>query len=305
MASNIYSKPALTYHEQLQLLSSRGLGYDNKERALHLLEVLSYYRLSAYLYPLLEGNKEEHKFKEGAKIEQAFEMYYFDRELRLLLLSDIEKIEVALRAKLTYVLSHKYDAYWYTYSGLFSDRNKHLATLSIISNDVGKSNEVFVKNYQVKYINSHLPSWMALELVTFTCLSKIFENLKDTAAKAEIAGFFGVPYQLFENWLHVISYTRNTCAHHARFWNREFSISALKPTKTLSHSWIDDFGLSKKKAYLYICIIKYLLDRVNPNNTLTTKLKALYSKHPNINAFALDFPDNWVEQPLWMEKLKV
>jgi len=264
-----------------------------------MLEVLSYYRLSAYLYPLLEANKETHLFKQGAKIEQAFEMYYFDRELRLLLLSDIEKIEVALRARMTYTMAHKYDAYWYTYPGLFENKAKHLATLAIITKDVEKSNEVFVKNFQAKYVNFHLPSWMALELVTFTCLSKIFENLKDTAAKAEIAKGFGLPYQLFESWLHVISYTRNTCAHHSRFWNRDFSIAALKPTKPLMHNWINDHGISRKKAYLYICIIKYLLDKVNPKNTLAEKLISLITKYPNIDHRALGFPDNWLEEPLW------
>ncbi len=302
MVGSLYSKPPLKYDQQLKQLVERGLLIDNKERALHLLEVLSYYRLSAYLYPLLTANKTEHQFKEGSKIENAFEMYYFDRELRLLLMSEIEKIEVALRAKLIYVMSHKYDAFWYTHQGLFKDKAVHLETLGIINGDVEKSKEVFVKNYRDKYINTALPSWMALEVVTFTCLSKIYQNIGDNAAKAEISNFFGLPYQLFESWLHVISYTRNSCAHYARFWNRDFSIAAVKPNKQLAYPWISDSGVSRKRAYMYISIIKYLLDRVNPNNSLAAKLNSLFVKFDGIDILAMDFPKDWESADIWKGK---
>ena len=65
MDKPFFEKPPLTYEAQLQLLKSRGLLIEDEEKALHTLQVISYYRLSGYWYPLLE-DKENHKFKMNA-----------------------------------------------------------------------------------------------------------------------------------------------------------------------------------------------------------------------------------------------
>jgi abortive infection bacteriophage resistance protein len=46
-----YTKPHLSFVEQLQLLKSRGLIVTNDELAVEHLNRLGYYRLSGYLYP--------------------------------------------------------------------------------------------------------------------------------------------------------------------------------------------------------------------------------------------------------------
>jgi abortive infection bacteriophage resistance protein len=76
MAKVPYKKMALNYAAQLQKLKSRGLIIDNAEKTLHLLEHVSYYRLSGYWYPLLEEPKSDHKFKKGASFEIAFQIYF-------------------------------------------------------------------------------------------------------------------------------------------------------------------------------------------------------------------------------------
>lgn len=133
----VYSKEPLTYKEQLDLLISRKLQVDNVDKALHLLENLSYYRLSGYFYPQLKEPKNEHIFKENSSFESAFNMYKFDRELRIFLSGNIEKIEVSFRAKLTYVLSHRYDAFWYTYEKLFKKQVIHKNSISSLKKSIG------------------------------------------------------------------------------------------------------------------------------------------------------------------------
>jgi abortive infection bacteriophage resistance protein len=107
-----FTKVALTYEAQLQLLRDRGLSIDDEPKALFLLEKISYYRLSGYWFPLL-ANKKDHFFKPGATFETAFKLYCFDKELRKLFISELEKIEVAIRAKMIYVLSHEYGPFWF------------------------------------------------------------------------------------------------------------------------------------------------------------------------------------------------
>lgn len=50
----IYSKPALTIDQQIDLLEKRGLSIPDHERAHRHLTNISYYRLSAYMLPYRE-----------------------------------------------------------------------------------------------------------------------------------------------------------------------------------------------------------------------------------------------------------
>jgi len=297
---DIYSKKALSYREQLDLLKSRKLKVANEDKALHLLENLSYYRLSGYFYPQLEMPKSNHIFKENSSFESAFQMYKFDRELRILLSSNIEKIEVSFRAKLTYHLSHQYGPFWYTFDKLFKNKNIQENSINSLKKAMNDSTEDFVIKYRKKYIDNYLPSWMALEIVTFTHLSVIYENLKDTRSKSSIAKFYGLKYQILENWLKILTYTRNICAHHSRLWNRELSLKVSKISTTLDFPFIETKGVVKNKAYIYISIIKYLVDVINPGNSFRAKLLDLISKYPNIDyTKSMAFPDDWLDQPLW------
>jgi len=296
----IYDKPALSYQEQIEQLKTRGLIVNNEDKAIHLLENLSYYRLSGYLYPMLKEPKSEHLFKADSTFENAFKIYCFDRELKQLLASEIEKIEVSFRAKITYTLSHKYDAFWYTYERLFKSPDIHRKSLGSTNSMVIDSTEDFIIKFKKNYLNTYLPSWMALEIVTFTHLSKLFSNLIDSSAKSEISKFYGVNTPILENWLMIITYTRNICAHHSRFWNRRLSFKMSNFKKEPEYEWIETNGVQKNSSYAYICIIKYLTNRINPNNSFKTKLLNLFEKYENIDVNkGMSFPENWKEQPLW------
>ena len=130
-------------------MKNRGLIIEDEPKALHLLEVVSYYRLSGYWHPLL-ADKQNHLFKSNATFETAFSIYKFDRELRLLILRELEKIEVAVRAKMIYVLSQSLGQFWYFDSANFSNPIKHADTLSKIGTEYARSDEEFVQAFKTK-----------------------------------------------------------------------------------------------------------------------------------------------------------
>jgi len=88
-----YSKPPLSFADQLQKLKSRGMSVADDAQALHYLSQLNYYRLGAYWLPF-EQNHQAHQFKPGTTFERVVEHYVFDRELRLLVLDAIERVEL-------------------------------------------------------------------------------------------------------------------------------------------------------------------------------------------------------------------
>ena len=93
-----YTKTYSSPSQLVSLLQSRGLFIEDVARMENYLRHISYYRFSAYLYPLLTTPKENHVFKSGATFNQALDMYRFDRHLRLLMFNEIEKIEIAVRS---------------------------------------------------------------------------------------------------------------------------------------------------------------------------------------------------------------
>ena len=104
-----------------------------------------------------------------------------------------------------------------------------------IDADVNRSNEDFIKHYNSKYDNPSMPpSWMALEVVSFATLSRLFQSLRLDSRKEYITEQFGLKkVAILENWLHSISNLRNCCAHHSRVWNRRFMVSVILPYNTL------------------------------------------------------------------------
>ena len=48
-----YPKQLISFTDQISLLKQRGMVFGDEAKALHLLQNISYYRLSGYWYPLL------------------------------------------------------------------------------------------------------------------------------------------------------------------------------------------------------------------------------------------------------------
>ncbi|MBO3099723.1 Abi family protein [Gelidibacter pelagius] len=297
MAKISYNKPALTYAEQITQLQDRGLEILNLERASHLLESISYYRLSGYWYPMLI-DKANHKFKPNSTFQNAFDIYCFDRKLRVLVIRELEKIEVSIRAKMIYVLSHEYGAFWYQNSSLFKNHIKHSKSLGTLQNEYHRSDEEFIEAFASKYLDPLPPSWMMLEITSFGTMSFLYSNLKGGRTKRAIANYFGLNDRTFVSWMHSIVYLRNVCAHHSRLWNRTMSIQPIKPQTTLK-PWIKDDDISNKKAYFILSMILFLMQTINPNNTIVERFKALLSEYENIDINAMGFSSSWQDESLW------
>ena len=304
-----YNKPALTYPQQLQQLKDRGLNVENDSKALHLLENLSYYRLSAYWYPMLSSPKNAHQFKPNSSFNRSFKLYCFDREFRKLISLEIEKIEVSIRAKMVYILSHNYGPFWYSNASLFSNANSHNRSVRKLTNERNRSDEEFIKSFSRKYSDPLPPSWMILEISSLGNLSSLYKNLKPIREKRDIANYYGLDDSTFESWLHTITYVRNVCAHHSRLWNKRMSIQPRIPLSP-TNSFINIHSLPNPnpagnpwrindRSYFILTMILYFLNTINPNHTFKQKLNKLFKKYPYVDKKALGFPENWESEPIW------
>jgi abortive infection bacteriophage resistance protein len=306
-----YSKPSRTPEEQLLLLKDRGLTIEDEAKALHILRHISYYRLSGYWYPLLQEPKSLHRFKNNASFNNAFKLYCFDRELRQLLLGEIEKIEVAVRAQMINTLSHAFGPLWYADTKRFNNhRSRHDKILQKLSEDFENSQEEFILAFRRKYSDPYPPCWMIMEIASFGQISTLYSDMRGGKSKRIIAKHFGLDDTTFASWLHCIVYLRNLCAHHSRFWNREFGVSPQIPNNPVK-AWLSDEsikeikganrGKSNNRAFYMFSILIYLLQTVNPKSSFRLKFYNLLDKYQNIDFAAMGFPEMFQYEELWQK----
>lgn len=300
----MYLKKALTINEQITQLKERGLVINDDDETHHLLSHISYYRLAGYWWPMQDEPKENHIFKPQSNFSDVIALYNFDHELRVMIFDVIEKIEISLRTKLIYHLSHEFDPWWFQNLSIYQNVPEAIKTLAVLQEEIERSKDTFIKEHHKKHKDDlrYPPAWKTLELTSFGGLSKIYGNLKNTIhSKDLIAIEFGVVNHTFlPSWLQSIAQIRNYCAHHSRLWNRNLpgrpKILSTAPKPWLTHIPKENEG---QWLYLHLCCMKYLLNIIKPDNQFTDKLTKLLLKYPNVDLRALGMNENWKQEPLW------
>lgn len=165
---------------------------------------------------------------------------------------------------------------------------------------IARSHEEFVIEHYNKYDSPDCPpSWKTMEVASFGTLSKLFSNLANTDIKKVISRSFQLPsYVFLENWMKCAAVLRNCCAHHARLWNRRFSVIPKYPAN-LQGEWIVTPLRRPEKLYGQLCYLAYMEQSIHPNSQLKRSLINIMSKHPEISLNAMGFQLDWQEQPLW------
>ncbi len=163
----MFNKSALTIPDQITQLKKRGLIILPEDDAAHILGHISYYRLAGYWWPMQE-DKEQHKFKPNSRFADVMALYNFDGEFRILIFDIIEKIEISLRTKLIYHLSHEFDPWWFQNTNLFINTSELIKTLCSIEEEVERSKDIFIKEHKRKHKDDLRlpPSWKTLELTS-------------------------------------------------------------------------------------------------------------------------------------------
>ena len=276
----------------------RGLVFQDEDYAKAQLEIIGYFRIANYLRPM-EADKINHIFKPNSTFENAVSLYYFDKKIRALLFMAIQSVEVGIRAIISHPITMKYGAFWYLDSSICVNQHLYQDNINCIKRETSRSKENFKKEHFVKYPQSELPSWKALERVSFGTLSKVFSNLSDFQLKKSIARKLGVPqHKILENWLQSLSSLRNCVAHHARVWNRVFPGTPTLPTKMIG-TWIENINIDTSRLYAHLCCLSFLQNQIHPGNNFSEQLKDLIHLHKNIDIHAMGFPSDWENEPLW------
>lgn len=297
-----FSKPPLSVDQQIDLLIQRGMAVPDRERARHYLTHINYYRLRAYWLPfeVAPAAGHAHGFAAGTNFDTVLNIYVFDRDLRLLLLDAIERVEISLRTTFAQHVSCKYGAFAHDDVNLFRDVVEWSKSQDELLKEYKRSRETFAKHYRATYPELRTPPiWVSCELMTLGHLSRWFENLKQPSDRQKIADHYGVDERILKSFLHHLTIVRNHGAHHGRVWNRRFALRFTPPTKKPKEIASAFNPGEPQLLYNTLTMLVYLLDLLSPHHHWRKELHALLAAHPEIDPAAMGFPAHWREIALW------
>lgn len=295
-----YDKPPIPIDQQVSLLRERGMQVPDMARAEHYLTHIGYYRLSAYWLPFEEpaahvDNGRTHCFVAGVSFDDVLNRYIFDRELRLLCLEALERIEVSLRSLWVNAFALQKGPHAYLEAQHFHCPYKHAKQVARAASDLKDNEEAFVKHYRNKYRGSGLPPiWIMAETLTFGALSQWVESTTVTEVKKDVIHQLDLPtIDIAHGVFHNLSQLRNVCAHHARLWNRRFAkkYPHIRKMPTLLHP--ETPAEQARYTYNHFVMLRHLMLVINPGTSWPQRLYSLLDKQPDATRTAMHLPEQW------------
>lgn len=269
--------------QQIENLISLELEVKDRTYAKEILERVSYYRLiKAYSITL----KENDRYIEGTTFEDIVDLYLFDMDLRHILFTLIEHIEVYLRAVITNYFSLKYGNFGYQDIGHYQKNSKQENTLKELYREINRNKRSpSIRNFQENYELGAIPLYAAIEVASFGTISKMYKNMKNTDKK-EIANVFGVHYIYLESWIENLAYVRNICAHYGRLYGAK-----LTKTPKLYKDYLD-CGVSNNTIFASILNLSILSEEEHYHRFYVALLQTI-QKYPSVDLKHLGFVKDW------------
>lgn len=272
-------KSATTVEEQLSILESRGLHIENIDKAKEILHDIGYYRLGFYLFPFEKTYPElknrTHEYKEGAAFEDAVSLYYFDFDLRLILMRYLNRIEISFRTELIYYLSNKYkdNVIWFVDKSVMNSHYLDDFEKKVYTNDFRKI--PVIHRHHRKYPNDRFaPAWKTLEFMTFGAILKLYEQLKGKDDKIFIAQKFGIRQVVtFESYMHTIRQVRNSCAHGLLLYD-------FRLPQAIRRGPAANDPKERNNIIGSLRVVKYVMEQISANraNDLSREIKVIYNR---------------------------
>lgn len=264
--------------------------------------------MTAYWLPF-EADHGTHKFRPDTSFDDVLNLYIFDRELRLLLMDAIERIEISVRTRWMDVFVHAHGPHAHLDSGLFVTKvNRsggivwsHERAVASLTTENSRSRETFIQHLRNKYDEQLPPLWATCELMTFGEFSKWYANTASSGLRNKVSRSYGLDETILVSFLHHLAVVRNLCAHHARVWNREFTFTWKLPRKTPSELLENLNPAENRRLYNTLVMLGFLMDQISPHTGWKYRLLALIDEH-GIPPKPMGFPKKYRSYPLWNEK---
>lgn len=292
-----YAKLPLTYEQQADLLLQRGLVADKSE-LVATLRTVNYYRLSAYWHPFKLA---DNTFTPGTAFLTIWRRYTFDRQLRLLVMDAVERVEILLRSRLAYELAHQFGSYAHLEAQSFPSITTAIRSRLVdeLHDNALKSREAFVEHFKNTYDEfPDMPIWSVVETMTFGQMLTMYRHCGKHTQRA-IGATCNLSGNLLFSWLLTLNYIRNLCAHHSRLWNRELAIKPMIPNLRHDPRWHAPESVPNNRVFVVLTLLRHLLKCAAPQSHWHCRVFQLFDNYRDIPLNPMGIPSEWRNHPLW------
>ncbi len=307
-----------TIDEQIDLLKSRNIIFEDEENAKKILLNNNYYNIINGYKDLFLDNQNLTNYKMGTKFEEIYSLFEFDRQLRNIFLEYILKIENLMRALIAYYFSKEFGNNNYLKLDNFeifennpnvniNTKQKNIKHIQIL---LGNINKNIANNIDNKYINHYIikygfiPLWVLVNILSFGDICNLYRLMKQKQ-RVEIAKEFNIGEQNLTSLLNILCKTRNLCAHDERLYNYEYpAFTGIADTRY--HTSLNlpitngRYNIGKNDLFAVVIALKLLLsteDYHKFHSKLFSRIMSIQSKLKTISLndvlIAMNFPNNW------------
>lgn len=286
----IPAKPHKEYEEQLELLLSRGMAIGDKARVIRKLTQVGYYRLSGFWYIsriIRTSDKglsyRTDDFLPGTSFEQAYDLYLYDKKIRMLMMNALERLEIHIRSVIAHEVG-RHDPLAYRKKEFINQRflsgtvSRFDDWLTAQDKKIANSRDECIQWHRNE--NKEIPFWVAVETWDFGQMSRYYAMLNG-GMQGKVIRRFGIDNKVtFAKWLTCLNLIRNRCAHHSRIWNRTHP-----PVPIPDNHFFSPLGLNanaNERLYSAICIIWYLVKMIGPSSTWIRQVADLIDSKPSL-----------------------
>ncbi|HEL2202244.1 TPA: Abi family protein [Streptococcus suis] len=281
-------KQGKTIDEQLSQLKERGLDIPDYQKAYRTLQNVNYYTITGYLFPFKD--KDTGHYHPGTSVELAITRYYFDSEMRTILMSLISEAEEMLKTRIAYNIAvhHKDDPLIYTDVNYWKSSKEHQRFMTDFQKSIANNSEVlFVKHHINKY-RGQFPIWVAVNLLTLGNLKYLYKNIPSRDRK-NISRELNLSPGTLDSWIDNLRILRNKIAHNMRLYGVSFiNTPRWEKHHTKRHN--------TNKLFVHVLMLRNLLEESPAWETNRAKLVEIMNRYSDkIQPIDLGFPDNWLD----------
>lgn len=209
----------LTYAEQIGLLRSQGLMIRDEAYAEQTLASVGYYELINGYKSIFKEKSGGSGYRPGTMFEDLTALYKFDENLRELFFKYILRIEIHLRALLSYAFCQVYgsDQQAYLDASHYDDapeKQKYVyGLIKELAYTANRSEQaVYVVHQRQKYGN--VPLWVLFKATSLGILVRFYSCCKKDIRRFAAGAFPNLREDTLGRMLEVMRDFRNVCAHN-------------------------------------------------------------------------------------------
>lgn len=203
--------------QQIEILESRNLVINDKEKAKEILLKENYFFLNGYRHMFLDGEKSKN-FLPGTTFEELYATFTFDRNIRNIMFKYLLIVENNIKSIISYQLSKKYgfkekdylDPKNFTQDSL---KSRHVYD---ILNKMKRQIRVNGKQHTatLHYLSNYgyIPMWILVKVLSFGIIAELYSILK-LEDQVSIANLYNLDSEVLADYLYLLANFRNLCAH--------------------------------------------------------------------------------------------